>query len=314
MTESAGDLRCPACDSPEWEPVFRSSNACDIVRCRSCRLVYTDARTSPPPEELYPHFDQSESIALDGVRASLSVFLRQRAAVVTAVKKGGRLLDYGCGNGAFAHWMSRHGFEAVGLEPFSLGAPRTAENLTLLREPLDSAAAKVGRFDVITMWHVLEHVPRPVDLLARLRGLLAEGGVLVVSVPNFESIQSRVFKGAWFHLDPPRHLIHFERETLEGCLARAGLEPIDESPFLPEYGSSGWVQSVLNRVLPHTNYLYEYVKDRGALREMTKASSALHLAASLTLGAPVAALSLPIEAVASRTGRSAALTFATRAR
>lgn len=293
--------------------VFRSTNTYEIVRCKSCGLVFTDAREAPPPATLYAHFDQQETVALRKLRSALAIFLRQRAAVVRAVKTSGRLLDYGCGNGAFAQWMSRHGFEAVGLEPFSLGAPRTAENLTLIREPLESAAPKLDRFDVITLWHVLEHVPNPVELLKSLRNLLKEDGALIISVPNFESLQSEVFRGSWFHLDPPRHLIHFDERSLTDCLARAGLKRVHETTFLPEYGGSGWVQSALNKVLPHTNYLYELVKDRGALQGMPLSSSVFHLAASLALSAPVLALSLPVEAVASQLHKGAALTFAAQA-
>lgn len=305
---------CPTCESTSNAHVFTAKNGYDIVRCKDCGLVFTDARKAPPPSELYPHFDQSETLTLKGVRSSLSLFLRQREQVVKRVKSGGRLLDYGCGAGAFARWMATSGFDVVGLEPFSLGKPTEGPHITLVREPLESAAPRLGKFDVITLWHVLEHVPRPVKLLDELRGLLAPGGVFVISVPNFESLQSRVFKGSWFHLDPPRHLVHFEQRTLLDCLDRAGLEEVKETPFLPEYGSSGWVQSVLNTVLPHDNYLYEYVKDRGALSSMSAASSALHFAASVTLGAPVLALSLPLEAVMSRTGGTAALTVAARAK
>jgi SAM-dependent methyltransferase len=307
-------LICPLCEGTESDRIFESANGYAIVRCRECALVFTDARTAPPPDQLYPHFDQSDGVALQSMRSSLSIFLRQRAHVVRKQKKSGRLLDYGCGNGSFAHWMSTTGFEVVGLEPFSLGSPRVSERLTLLREPLESAAPRLGKFDVITLWHVLEHIPHPVDLLKRLRALLADDGVIVVSVPNFDSLQSKLFKGGWFHLDPPRHLIHFDKESLARSLARAELEPLNESPFLPEYGGSGWVQSVLNQVLPHNNYLYEYVKDRGALKEMTPASSALHLAASLAIAAPVLTLSLPIELAASRSAMGAALTVAARPR
>jgi SAM-dependent methyltransferase len=307
-------LACPLCEGAQSDRIFESTNGYAIVRCRECALVFTDARTAPPPAQLYPHFDQSDGVALQSMRSSLSIFLRQRAHVVRKLKKSGRLLDYGCGNGSFAHWMSTTGFEVVGLEPFSLGSPRISERLTLLREPLESAASRLGKFDVITLWHVLEHVPQPVELLKRLRALLADGGVIVVSVPNFDSLQSKLFKGGWFHLDPPRHLIHFEKDSLVDALGRAELEPVSESPFLPEYGGSGWVQSVLNQVLPHTNYLYEYVKDRGALKEMTATSSALHLAASLAIAAPVLTLSLPIELAASRSAMGAALTVAARPR
>ncbi len=196
----------------------------------------------------------------------------------------------------------------------SVSARRRANRISRwFRRPLDEAREELGGpFDVVTMWHVLEHVHSPVDLLVGLRELLAPGGVVVVSVPNFGSVQSRVFGGAWFHLDPPRHVIHFDRATLGDVLDRAGLASFSEKPFLPEYGTSGWVQSALNRVLPHKNYLFEVAKDRGALAGMSRTSSALHLAASIALGVPMFAASLPIEAFSALGNRAAALTVAAR--
>jgi SAM-dependent methyltransferase len=312
MDDTTKRLECPSCGGADARPVFRSSNGYPIVRCANCRLVYTDMRTAPPPSELYPHFDQTDSGVPKVMRSSLGVFTRQREALVRSVKSSGRLLDFGCGNGAFASWMAQAGYDAVGLEPFSLGKPTDGERLLLIREPLESAAARLGRFDVITLWHVLEHVPRPVDVLQRLSELLAPDGTLIVSVPNFESWQSRLFRGSWFHLDPPRHIIHFEAETLENCLRSAHLSTTKRWEFLPEYGTSGWVQSALNQVLPHRNYLYEVVKDRGALKNLGPASHGLHFATSVLMGAPTIALTMPVEAVASAFGRGAALTFAAR--
>jgi SAM-dependent methyltransferase len=312
MNDAAKKLECPACGGESTSVLFRSSNDYPIVRCSSCRLVFTDMRNAPPPPDLYPAFDQTDSGVPKAMRSSLGVFTRQREGLVRSVKPSGRLLDFGCGNGAFASWMSQAGYDAVGLEPFSLGRPTEAERLLLIREPLETAAPKLGRFDVITLWHVLEHVTRPVDVLKELSGLLAPDGVLIVSVPNFQSWQSRMFRGSWFHLDPPRHILHFESDTLEHCLRDAGLSTTRRWEFLPEYGSSGWIQSALNQVLPHRNYLYEIVKDRGALKDLGAASHGFHFATSLLMGAPTLALSMPVEAVASMFGRGAALTFAAR--
>jgi SAM-dependent methyltransferase len=312
MDDTNKHLECPACGGADAKVMFCSSNGYPIVRCSHCRLVFTDMRTAPPPSELYPHFDQSDSGVPKVMRSSLGVFTRQREGVVRSVKPRGRLLDFGCGNGAFASWMAQAGYDAVGLEPFSLGRPTEGERLLLIREPLESAAPRLGTFDVITLWHVLEHVPHPVEVLKRLSDLLAPDGVLIVSVPNFQSWQSRVFRGSWFHLDPPRHIIHFEAETLENCLREAHLETTKRWEFLPEYGSSGWLQSTLNQVLPHRNYLYEVVKDRGALKDLGPASHGLHFATSLLMGAPTVAVTMPVEAVASAFGRGAALTFAAR--
>jgi SAM-dependent methyltransferase len=302
------ELECPQCGAHDVTTEFRSSNAYDIVRCRACRLVFSDARLAPPPSQLYPPFEQTDSAAQRGARSALSLFTLQRARLVEAAKPSGRLLDYGAGAGQFARFMAGRGFDTVGLEPYSLGKTLEGERLRLVRAPLASVKAELGAFDVITLWHVLEHVDRPVPLLRELRSMLARGGVLVVSVPNFASWQSGVFKGAWFHLDPPRHLLHFEPDTLDDCLRRAGFSVTRSVPFLPEYGSSGWIQSALNRVLPHQNFLYEWVKDRGALSSMPRASQALHLTASVAGSMAMFGASLPVEFLAARSNKAAAIT------
>jgi len=307
-------IRCPLCGDETPSLVFESSNGFPIDRCASCGLVFTDARDAPPPDQLYPAFDQTTSASMDRVRGALRLFLRQRARLVQKAVPSGRLLDYGCGNGAFAAHMASLGYDAVGLEPFSLGAPVRSERLTLIRAPLADASSELDTFDVITMWHVLEHVPDPRAVLEKLVPHLKPGAALVISVPNFDSWQSSVFRGSWFHLDPPRHLLHFDAHSLRRCLSDVGLEVESETRFLPEYGSSGWVQSALNRVLPHKNFLYEMAKDRGALSSMSRGAMVSHAIASFAIGAPLFALSIPIEAIAAASSAQAALTVCARQR
>ncbi|MFZ5477945.1 MAG: class I SAM-dependent methyltransferase, partial [Myxococcota bacterium] len=289
--------------------MLRAANGLPIVRCGGCRTVYTDARSvATGAAALYPPFEQTASAAQRRVRAGLSVFRAARARVVESVVRAGTLLDYGAGSGAFARYMAGRGHTVVGLEPYSLGAPLEEPGLRLLRAPLATLVEAGDRFDAITLWHVLEHVDRPVALLAELRGLLRPGGAIVISVPNFASWQRAVFGARWFHLDPPRHLIHFEPDTLDTCLERAGLRVVARFPDLAEYGASGWVQSALNGLLPRENFLYEWVKDRGALAGVGTASRVAHLGASVAAAGPIAAASLPVEALAARRGRAAALT------
>ena len=305
-------ISCPLCQSQKAEEVLRSQNSYPILRCRQCSLVFTDDRTAPSANTLYPVGDQTGRQFARKIGWMLKLFLRQREAFVRRLKRSGRLLDFGCGNGAFALQMSHVGFDTVGIEPFSLGATVTAPRLKLIQAPWQEVEGELGSFDVITLWHVLEHLHRPTEMLERLTAHLAPDGVIVISVPNFASFQSTVFRGRWFHLDPPRHLSHFEQATLERCLRQAGLIPEARAQLMPEYGSSGWVQSSLNAVLPHTNYLYELVKDRGALQEMTTLNSVLHFVGSMALAPPLLAMSLPLEALASAANGGAALTIAAR--
>jgi SAM-dependent methyltransferase len=312
MTEKV--LLCPMCRGPRSKELFRSEKGYPIVRCLDCRLVFTDARTAPPADQLYPHFEQSENAGQRSARTALSVFSLQRAGVVENAAPKGRLLDFGAGSGAFARFMAGRGHEVVGLEPYSLGKTVEESNLQLVRAPLDKAKKSLGTFDCITMWHVLEHIDEPMPVLATLRSMLNPGGRLIVSVPNFASWQSNVFQGSWFHLDPPRHVLQFEPETLDACLSRAGFQVFKSVPFLPEYGTSGWIQSALNRVLPHRNFLYEWVKDRGALAKLGTFEMAGHFAASVAGGAPILAAAVPVEFCASLVNKSAALTVVAGAR
>ena len=303
-------FQCVVCGAEESDPIVEvtTDTGYDLVRCGTCRTLLTDARFAPPASELYPAFSQSvDGVAARGNRAA-GRFLRKRVEVAQSVRSSGRSLDYGAGNGAFAVAMHAAGFDSVGLEPFSLGTPTTLPGLTLLRAPLAEAEGSLGQFDVITMWHVFEHLDNPVAVLRQLATHLTKDGAFVISVPNERSWQRRAFRRSWFHLDPPRHLIHFEQTTLASVLQSAGLSIVASHPFLPEYGTSGWVQSVLNRVLPHRNFLYEVVKDRGALSTMPRLTYVAHMTASLALGAPLFMLALPVEWLASRSNAAAALT------
>jgi SAM-dependent methyltransferase len=305
---------CPICGRRSWHHLF-DSRSFAIARCNGCQLVRTlgvhdDGVTT------YPHFDQRETAVVKLMRFAVTQLLRERASLVAKAapaKRGGRLLDVGCGSGAFARMMSGRGYDAVGVEPFSLGRPVKEPGLELIRAPFESVRSELGRFDVVTMWHVLEHIPDPKALLEGVLEVLNPDGVLVVSVPNFASWQSRFFKGGWFHLDPPRHITHFDRTTLHALLESLSLEIFDERTFHFEYGPVGWLQSALNRLL-RPNFLFEFVKDRGALANVPVHETALNLLASGAAGAALAVPTVVVEAAAGAVGAGSVLTACVRRR
>jgi hypothetical protein len=110
------------------------------------------------------------------------------------------------------------------------------------------------------MWHVLEHIPEPIGVLADVRRLLQEQGVLMVAVPNFSSLQSKFGQANWYHLDPPRHVNHFTSEGLCSLLKTAGFEvlQVDYTSFFQNW--VGDMVTLLNRLSPGKNALLNLLK------------------------------------------------------
>lgn len=136
----------------------------------------------------------------------------------------GRMLDVGCGGGAFLQRMRAAGWNVVGTEPDDNAAARQApeRGFPIYGSLAELIQAGEGGFDVIVLSHVIEHLPDPVHTLTTLRGLLAMGGRLVLTTPNALSLGSRIFRASWRGLEPPRHFNVFSPDSLCQILSRAG--------------------------------------------------------------------------------------------
>lgn len=136
----------------------------------------------------------------------------------------GRLLDVGCGDGAFLARMKRLGWEVVGVELDEQAAhiARTQSGADVFVGPLEEAGFADGSFDAITLSHVIEHLADPLDQLRRCGKLLRKGGRVVVTTPNAESLGHRIFREHWRGLEVPRHLMLFSLRTLGQLASEAG--------------------------------------------------------------------------------------------
>ena len=154
-------------------------------------------------------------------------------------------------------------------------------------------------YDLVNVWHVLEHVRRPRETLARIHDLLAPGGVLVLAAPNGNSWQARCFGTHWFHHDPPRHLFQFGRASLLRLLAVTGFEPRGRVRTMSfEQNVYGWVQSALNAAGFPRDRAYRTLQRR-PLR--WSASTVLDLSLAALLTTPAALLAI-LEAAVGRGG------------
>ena len=135
----------------------------------------------------------------------------------------GRYLDVGCGSGGALGVARALGWRVAGIEMDDAAAAKARRFTDELHVgDVLTAPFAPGRFDVVTAFHVLEHVPDPVAAARRMLDWLAPGGLLIVEVPNAGGLGARLFGGAWAGLELPRHLSHFTPATLEAVIEKAG--------------------------------------------------------------------------------------------
>lgn len=238
---------CPACRVAGTSHVCDvSTNACYAVeRCRGCGLVYTMPR--PTPEELADfysstYFERSAPTRLGyaDYRAVAEANAKrmwldlQRYTDLSAVTPQ-RLLDVGCATGGFLAAAAADGWSSVGIELSRDAAAIAREEyrLDVLEGDIESAPLEPAQFGLVTLWHVLEHLPDPLGALERVRKLLAPDGLAFIELPNWNSL-GRVAKGAkWSQLKPPEHINFFTPKSLRLAAERSGLDVLRVSTHYP---------------------------------------------------------------------------------
>lgn len=195
--------------------------------------------TRPQPEELAKYYDSDDYISHTDSKSSFTDKLYQRIKAKNLKNKiqivenqsvnTKKLLDLGAGTGDFLITAQEYGFQVVGVEPYEK-ARRLAEakGLKLLPD-LDKLSSE--RFQAITLWHVLEHLPNLQGQISSLVQLLDDDGVLVIAVPNFKSWDARHYKSHWAAYDVPRHLWHFSKTAISKLFAPHGMEVVKIKPM-----------------------------------------------------------------------------------
>ena len=172
--------------------------------------------------------------------------------------RGARLLDVGCGNGAFLRQMQQSGWNVAGLD-FDAEAVKTCQaiGIAATQGTIETASFDASSFDAITLSHVIEHLYDPIAVLQQCYTLLKPGGKLYIETPNLDSIGHGQYQEHWRGLEPPRHLILFNVQSLQYVCGRANL-PIHKLEGVPSaffmnpqslairegrdpYGPEGWV-------------------------------------------------------------------------
>jgi 2-polyprenyl-3-methyl-5-hydroxy-6-metoxy-1,4-benzoquinol methylase len=262
-------LQCPL-DHERWVDHWRvldgHHHTWNYYRCPSCGLIGLKVESASLWNEVsYPRdYYGGRFSKFTGAAQALRVFSAQRRAqeIHGFFSKPGRVLDIGCGEGLFLRAMKQLGWQVQGCDHGERIAQIAEENLgqPIHHGDFDTMPETERDWDVVMLWHVLEHVPDPVKLFEKVASILKKGGIFVVAIPNAESWQSRIFGSHWFHLDPPRHLFHLGMSHLKQIARQTGWELIEEHHFSLEYNPYGWAQSLLNRMGWRRDAMYETLK------------------------------------------------------
>jgi 2-polyprenyl-3-methyl-5-hydroxy-6-metoxy-1,4-benzoquinol methylase len=253
----------PARGLAEGDPPFA------LLRCPSCGFGATDPAV--PESEIgrwYPpaYYGKENVRFLPIFERLVRLFRERRAGTVAEGVRQGPVLDVGCGRGLMLSFLRERGFEPHGMELSDESAwhARNKLGIPIHVGPLAQGPWPAGYFQMVIFWHSLEHVIDPVAAIAEARRLLKPEGRLVVAVPNSDSLQAGFFGASWFHLDIPRHYLHFGTRSLRRLLTDHGfrVERVDHLSL--EQNPYGWLQSFFNALRFDFNFLYSLIKTKSA--------------------------------------------------
>jgi SAM-dependent methyltransferase len=225
-------IPCNLCGSVDVEVIGtrdRDAHPLRTTICRMCGLVWSNPR--PGPDDVRRYYSREYRLDYKGhstpslrhiARSGRGALNRYRA-LAPFLKRGARILDAGAGGGEVVYVLRKLGFDASGLEPDEEYARHARETLDVPVATgfVQDATFPPGSFDVVTMYHALEHVEDPAAILSRLRSWMADEGVLLIEVPNIEALC--ISPTHRFHF---AHFYNFSRAALEALGRKAGFEPV----------------------------------------------------------------------------------------
>ncbi len=232
-------MSCPVCLNPVTAPalvgtdfLFEStSKTFTLYSCEACRCLFLHPMPdSREIERFYPADYWWNARRSGGLKKLESVYrklaLHDHIAFITkaAGVRGVDVLDVGCGSGTLLGLLKQRGFRVNGLDfsPEAAAIAKAENGVDVAVGSLEEAHFPAESFDVVTLFHVMEHVTNPRLVLAQVSRVLKPNGVAILQVPNIESWQFKIFGARWYGLDIPRHVIDYSRNSMLKLLADSG--------------------------------------------------------------------------------------------
>lgn len=185
-------------------------------------------------EDYISHTDSKRNLFEKTYHSIKRIALKRKLKLIEAYSKEGKsLLDFGCGTGDFLQVAKDNGWDVLGIEPNDEArkiANKKTENSVFNSENL--LKLENSSFDVITLWHVLEHLPNLNEHISIFKKLLKPNGTLIIAVPNFKSYDAKFYKNFWAAFDVPRHLWHFSKTSISKLVSKENMHVVKTYPML----------------------------------------------------------------------------------
>lgn len=226
-------INCLICNSKKYNVIclnrdYRYSLSKEnfrLVKCTKCGLIYLNPR--PSKKDLYKFYPKKYYDSSLGLieKKFVEYLSKQKILDMEKFKQKGKILDIGCGEGNYLLQMKSEGYEVSGID-VSPGACNIArkKKLKVYCGELKKHHFPNKTFDIITLWHVFEHLYNPSETLKEIRRILKDDGILIMETPNINCFSFKIFKGYHFHLDSPRHLHHWSKHSMELILNKNGFK------------------------------------------------------------------------------------------
>ena len=284
--------KCIICNSNSIKRILSakdetvSGEEFEIWECDNCKLRFT--QNIPTPFEIGRYYKSDEYISHSDTQKGLINRLyhsvgkrtlqgKRKLIIKTTGLRNGRILDLGCGTGAFLNVMKSKGWEVLGIEPDG-DARKKAETLYHITAlPLDEVyKLPESTFDIITMWHVLEHVHDLHDYLNILHQSLKPGGIIIIAVPNYTSWDAEFYDNYWAAYDVPRHLYHFSPRAMKILLSNHFFQVEEIRPmWYDSYYVSMLSEKYKNGKVDYVNAFFNGWKSNRIARKFNERASSL---------------------------------------
>jgi 2-polyprenyl-3-methyl-5-hydroxy-6-metoxy-1,4-benzoquinol methylase len=236
---------CPICGNQSFKSYMEckdftvSRETFAVVSCESCGFRFTNPRPESEKlgryyvsEDYVSHSNSSKGIINWVYQKVRKITLRRKLCLIESFYSKGRILDIGCGTGEFLNECKLAGWDPIGIEPSPDAKKYAAETygLNVLTEEGLTQIEKES-IDIITMWHVLEHVPNLRKRVLEMKKLIKPGGTILIAVPNCGSFDSKHYGEFWAAYDVPRHLYHFQPNDIKRLFGECGMQVLEILPM-----------------------------------------------------------------------------------